>query len=293
MDTRLLEYFLTIAQEENMTRAAEILHVTQPTLSKQLNKLEDLFGVKLFHRESRRMVLTKEGYVLRNRAKSILDLTDKTFNDLQKSEEVIHGTIKLSVAESDGFRHLVKIIKQIHQKYPMITFDIHSGDAFTVTEQLDQGLVDFGLLVGTPNLEKYHALKLPKEDRWGIFMKNEDPLAAYDAISPKQLKKQPLILSNQALKTNELTGWLGGSMEEANIFTTYNLINNAILMAEEGLGYLVALDKLIDSNKTDKLVFRPLHPQMNAPLYFIWHQHHVLSSAASIFLEAVRTFLSY
>lgn len=293
MDTRLLEYFLTIANEENMTRAADILHVTQPTLSKQLNKLEDLLGVKLFQRESRRMVLTEEGYVLRDRAKTILDLTEKTFNDLQKSEEVIHGSIKLSVAETDAFRNLVKIIKQIHEKYPMITFDIHSGDAYSVTEQLDQGLIDFGLLVGTPNLEKYHALKLPAKDCWGVLLKKEDPLAAFDAISPEQLKDQPLILSKQALKTNELTGWLGISMEEANIFATYNLINNAVMLAEEGLGYLIALDKLIDSSKTDKLVFRPLHPQIEAPLYFIWHQHHVLSSAATIFLEAVREYLEY
>ena len=189
MDTRLLEYFLTIAQEENMTHAAEILHVTQPTLSKQLNKLEDLLGVKLFQRESCRMVLTEEGYILRDRAKTILGLTEKTFNDLQKSEEVIHGNIKLSVAESDAFRNLVKIMKQIHEEHPMITFDIHSGDAFSVTEQLDQGLIDFGLLVGTPNLEKYHALKLSTKDRCGVLFKKEDPLATFDAISPEQLKK--------------------------------------------------------------------------------------------------------
>lgn len=175
MDTRLLEYFLTIAQEENMTRAAKILHVTQPTFSKQLNKLEDLLGVKLFQRESRRMVLTEEGYILRDRSKTILGLTEKTFNDLQKSEEVIHGNIKLSVAESDTFRNLVKIMKQIHEEYPMITFDIHSGDAFSVTEQLDQGLIDFGLLVGTPNLEKYHALNYQQKTAGVFYLKKRTP----------------------------------------------------------------------------------------------------------------------
>lgn len=141
MDTRLFKYFLTIADEGNMTRAAEILHITQPTLSKQLNKLEEMLGTELFQRTSQGMILTESGLALRDRAKVILELTEKTFTDLQQNTKEIHGTVKMSVAESEGFREIAKIFKQIHEKHPLIQFDIHSGNADSVTERLDQGLI--------------------------------------------------------------------------------------------------------------------------------------------------------
>jgi DNA-binding transcriptional LysR family regulator len=292
MDTRLFKYFLAIAEEGNMTRAAEILHVTQPTLSKQLNKLEEMVGTKLFQRTSRQMILTEAGLALRDRAKVILELTEKTFNDLQQNDQEIQGTIKMSVAESAAFREIVKVFKQIHQEHPAIQFDIHSGDAATVTEQLDQGVVDFGLLVGTPNLEKYNTLKLPVYDQWGVLMRKEDPLAKAEAITPDRLQDQPLIVSKQALTTNELSGWLGYSMEDAHILAAYNLINNAVLMAEEGLGYLMSLDKLANTTATGKLAFRPLNPPVEAPLYLIWRRNYTLSAVSALFLETIREALS-
>lgn len=292
MDTRLFKYFLAIAEEGNMTRAAEILHVAQPTLSKQLNKLEEMVGTKLFQRTSRQMILNEAGLALRDRAKVILELTEKTFNDLQQNVQEILGTIKMSVAESAAFREIVKIFKQIHQEHPAIQFDIHSGDAATVTEQLDQGVVDFGLLVGTPNLEKYNTLKLPVYDQWGVLMRKEDPLAKAEAITPDRLQNQPLIVSKQALTTNELSGWLGYSMEDAHILAAYNLINNAVLMAEEGLGYLISLDKLANTTATGKLTFRPLNPPVEAPLYLIWRRNYTLSTVSALFLETIREALS-
>lgn len=292
MDTRLFKYFLAIAEEGNMTRAAEILHVAQPTLSKQLNKLEEMVGTKLFQRTSRQMILTEAGLALRDRAKVILELTEKTFNDLQQNDQEIQGTIKMSVAESAAFREIVKIFKQIHQEHPAIQFDIHSSDAATVTEQLDQGVVDFGLLVGTPNLEKYNTLKLPVYDQWGVLMRKEDPLAKAEAITPDRLQNQPLIVSKQALTTNELSGWLGYSMEDAHILAAYNLINNAVLMAEEGLGYLISLDKLANTTATGKLTFRPLNPPVEAPLYLIWRRNYTLSTVSALFLETIREALS-
>ncbi len=292
MDTRLFKYFLAIAEEGNMTRAAEILHVAQPTLSKQLNKLEEMVGTKLFQRTSRQMILNEAGLALRDRAKVILELTEKTFNDLQQNVQEILGTIKMSVAESAAFREIVKIFKQIHQEHPAIQFDIHSGDAATVTEQLDQGVVDFGLLVGTPNLEKYNTLKLPVYDQWGVLMRKEDPLAKAEAITPDRLQNQPLIVSKQALTTNELSGWLGYPMEDAHILAAYNLINNAVLMAEEGLGYLISLDKLANTTATGKLTFRPLNPPVEAPLYLIWRRNYTLSTVSALFLETIREALS-
>lgn len=292
MDTRLFKYFLAIADEGNMTRAAEILHVTQPTLSKQLNKLEEMVGTKLFQRTSRQMILTEAGLALRDRAQVILELTEKTFNDLQQNDQEIQGTIKMSVAESAAFRMIVKTFKQIHQEYPAIQFDIHSGDASTVTARLDQGIVDFGLLVGTPNLEKYNTLKLPAYDQWGVLMRKEDPLAKNEAITPDMLQDQPLIISKQALTTNELSGWLGYSMRDANVLAAYNLINNAVLMAEEGLGYLVSLDKLANTTATGKLVFRPLNPPVEAPLYLIWRRNYTLSNVSALFLKIIREALS-
>lgn len=291
MDTRLLEYFLGIAEEGNMTRAAENLHVTQPTLSKQLNKLEEMLGVELFQRTSRRMILTEAGLTLRDRARVILELTEKTFTDLQQSEQEIHGTLKMSVAESETFREIVKIFKIINEKHPNIQFDVHSGDATDVTDRLDQGTIDFGLLVGMPSLEKYHALKLPPEDEWGVLFRKDDPLAENEAISPKMLKDQPLLVSRQAVATNELSGWLGSSMEDAHTLATYNLINNAVIMAEEGLGYLISLNKIANTTETGKLTFRPLSPSMKAPLHLIWRKNKILSPAAEVFLEAVRKYL--
>ena len=292
MDTRLLEYFLTIADEGNMTRAAKTLHVTQPTLSKQLSKLEEMLGVKLFHRTNRRMILSEAGLALRDRAKAILKLSEKIFTDLQQNDKNIHGTVKMSAAESAAFRKIIKIFKQIHEKHPTIQLDIHSGDASSVTERLDQGIVDFGLLVGTPSLEKYNTLKLPVHDQWGVLLRKDDPLAKVKVFTPNMLNDLPLIVSKQALITNELSGWLGYSMEDANILATYNLINNAIIMAEEGLGYLVSLDQLANTTKTGNLSFRPLNPPIEAPLYLIWRKNQTLSTVSEIFLKAIRRSLN-
>lgn len=288
MDTRLLEYFLSIAEEGNMTRAAELLHVTQPTLSKQLNRLEELLGVKLFHRTSRQMVLTNAGLTLRDRAKAILELTEKTFNDLQEGDKEIHGTIKMSVAESEAFREIVQLFKIVHKDYPNIRFDVHSGDANDVTERLDKGLIDFGLLVGMPNLEKYNTIKLPIEDRWGVLFRKDDPLAEVEAITPEMLENKPLIVSRQALRMNELSGWLGYPLGDANVLASYSLINNAAIMAEEGFGYVLSLDRLVNTTETGKLAFRPLSPKMTAPLHLIWRKNQVFSTTAEIFLEIVR-----
>lgn len=291
MDTRLFEYFLKIAEEGNMTRAAKQLHVTQPTLSKQLNKLEEMLGVQLFKRTSRQMILTEAGLTLQERAKIILELTAKTMSDLQDNDDEIRGTIKMTVAESDAFREIAKIFKHIHEKYPNIQLDIHSGNASSVTERLDQGLSDFGLLVGTPSLEKYNTLKLPISDLWGVLFRKDDPLAEVDAVTPEMLENLPLIVSKQALTANELSGWLGYSMDDANIFATYNLINNAAILAEEGLGYLISLDKLANTTETGKLTFRPLEPPIEAPLHLIWRKNHTFSSAAAVFLETIRKHL--
>lgn len=288
MDTRLLEYFLGIAEEGNMTRAAKQLHVTQPTLSKQLNKLEEMLGVKLFHRTSRRMILTEAGLMLRDRAKTILELTQKTFTDLQKNDQEIHGTIKMSVAESDAFREIARLFKTVHKKHPNIQFDVHSGDANDVTERLDKGVVDFGLLVGNPSLEKYHVIKLSEEDEWGVLFRKDDPLAEVEAVSPEMLKGEPLLVSRQAVSTNELSGWLGYPMEDANILATYNLINNAAIMAEEGFGYLISLDRLANTTVTGTLTFRPFNPPIKAPLHLVWRKNQVFSSAAEIFLKMIR-----
>lgn len=291
MDIRLFEYFLAIAEEGNMTRAAELLHVTQPTLSKQLNKLEEILDVQLFERTTRKMVLTDAGLMFYDRAKDILELTEKAVTDLQQNKKEIHGTLKMSVAESDNFREIVKIFKTIHAQYPNIQFDIHSGDASVVTEQLDKRLIDFGLLVGTPNLEKYHALRLPFQDQWGVLLRKNDSLARLEAFTPEMLKKLPLIISKQALATNELSGWLGGAVSDLNVIASYNLINNAAIIAEEGLGYVLALDHLVNTSETSPLTFRPLEPDVKASLHLIWHKNQEPSSVAEVFLETVRDYL--
>lgn len=291
MDTRLLEYFLAIAEEGNMTRAAENLHVTQPTLSKQLRKLEEMLGVELFERANRRMILTDAGLKLRDRARVILELMGKTFTDLQDSEEEIHGTVKMSVAESEAFRELVQVFKVVREKYPAIKFDIHSGDATDVVDRLDEGTIDFGLFVGMPSLEKYHTLKLPAEDRWGVLCRKDDALADEEEVTAGMLEDKPLIVSRQSLIGNELSGWLGYPLADANIVSTYSLINNAAVMAEEGFGYVLCLDRLANTTETSPLTFIPLRPEMTAPLHLVWRKNHLFSAAAEVFLEEIRNSL--
>lgn len=284
MELRVLRYFLAVARAENITAAAQALHVTQPTLSKQLMDLEQELGTTLFIRGSRKTILTKEGMFLRKRAEEILDLADKTETEFKTAGELVGGDIFIGSGETEAMRYVAKTMYRLQQKYPNIRLHLHSGNGEDVADRLEKGLLDFGLFVGTADLKRYHYLKLPLSDTWGLLLPKDHSLAALDGITPGQLKKVPLICSRQALHQNEMSGWLGDDFAKLNIVASYNLIYNASLMVEEGIGAALCISGLINTTGSN-LCFRPLEPEISAGLVLAWKKYRVLSQAAEMFLN--------
>ncbi len=288
MELRVLRYFLAVAREENITAAAESLHVTQPTLSKQLMDLEKELGKKLFVRGNRKIMLTDEGMFLRRRAQEIVDLTDKTEAELLASEEGMAGQICIGGGETEGMRLIAKTLRRMQCTYPGVRIHLFSGNGEDVAERLDKGLLDFGLFVGQADLHKYDYLHLPPSDTWGLLMKKDDPLAAKDSVSPSDLPGLPLLCSSQALEQNELSGWLGYDSDKLDIVATYNLINNAALMVEEGLGCALCIDSMLNLTGESKLTFKPFEPGITARLTLAWKKYQVFSKAAEKFLTMLQ-----
>ncbi|MCQ4636506.1 LysR family transcriptional regulator [Anaerovorax odorimutans] len=288
MELRVLRYFLAVAREETISGAAEALHVTQPTLSRQLMDLEEELGKKLFIRGNRKVTLTEEGMFLRKRAQEITDLVDKTASDFQMSDELISGDVYIGGGETDAMRLVARAVKELRKTQPNIQYHIFSGNGDDVAERLETGLLDFGVLIEPADIKKYDYLKLPYTDTWGLLMRKDSPLAASDTIRPEDLWDLPLLCSRQTLVRNELSGWLGDAFEKLNIITTYNLIYNAGLMVEEGIGYAMCLDKLVNTTGDSKLCFRPLEPRLEAGLDIVWKKYQVFSKAAEKFLEQVQ-----
>lgn len=228
---------------------------------------------------------------LRRRAQEIVELADKTQSEFLSNEDIISGDIYIGGGETDAMRIVAKTAKELQKNYPGIRYHLYSGNAQDVTERLDKGLLDFGILIGSSNLNKYDYLKLPVTDTWGLLMKKDSPLMDKDVISSADLKDLPLIVSIQALKTNELSGWSGYSFEDLNIVATYNLVYNATLMVDEGLGYVLTLDKLVNTSGGSKFCFKPLKPKLEAPLYIVWKKYQVFSKATEKFIEALQDLL--
>ncbi|MCI8499382.1 MAG: LysR family transcriptional regulator [Clostridia bacterium] len=290
MELRVLKYFLAVAREQNITAAAESLHVTQPTLSKQLIDLEGELGSKLFERGKRKITLTEEGVFLRQRAQEIVDLADKTEAAFTASQETVTGDVYIGCGETQGMRSIIKIMKIMQEAHPDVRFHLYSGNDEDVSERLETGLVDFGLFVGSARLDKYDYIKLPVCDAWGLLMRKDDPLAARETIRPKDLERVPLLCSRQALSHNELSGWLGKDFTKLRIRSTHNLLFNASLMVEEGLGCALAIEGLINTAERN-LVFRPFEPTVRAELIFARKKYRVLSKAAELFLQYLQKFM--
>lgn len=288
MEIRVLRYFLAVARETNITHAAESLHVTQPTLSKQLMELENELGKQLFIRGNRKITLTNEGIFLQKRAQEIVDLIDKTEADFNRTTEIISGDIYIGSGETDAMRLIAKTAKKLQSTYPHIRYHLYSGNADDVTEHLDKGLLDFGILIEPADMKKYDYLKLPVTDTWGILMRKDYPIASNLTISPNDLLGLPLICSRQTMVENEISGWAGIDFEKLNIVTTYNLVYNASLMVEEGIGYALCLDKLVNTTGESNLVFCPLSPPLKAGLNIVWKKYQVFSNATRIFLDTMQ-----
>lgn len=288
MELRVLRYFLAVAREQNISGAAEILHISQPTLSRQLMDLEEKFGKKLFIRGNRRITLTDEGILLQKRAEEIIDLADKTEAELMSSENAISGDIYIGSGETKAMQLIAEIIKEFQLEYPDVKFHIHSGNAQDVSERLDKGLLDFGVLIASSDIGKYEFLRMPATDRWGVLMKKDAPLAQKDTIVPDDLRNLPLICSRQMMKEQNIRAWIKSSEEKLNIVATYNLIYNASLLVAADVGYAICLDKLIKVDDGDMLCFRPIEPSVELHLDFVWKKYQVFSKAAELFLKRIQ-----
>ena len=292
MEIRTLRYFLAVAREENMTRAAEQLHVTQPTLSKTLKALEEELGKKLFTRHSFSIRLTEEGVLLRNRAEDLVSMADKITQEFVTLDDITGGDIYLGMAESYQIRLLARAIREFRKKYPMLRYHITSGDTEQVTEKLDKGLLDFAVLVETPDQAKYDSLVFPQADVWGLVFPADDPLAEKKVITVDDLIGLPLFCSEQSWRM-DIPRWCGDRMQDLRLEGSFRLSYNGSMFAREGLGYLLTFDHLIDTSPDSGLVFRPLYPKLENSLYLIWKRYQALSPIAERFLKHLQiSFLS-
>lgn len=292
MEIRVLRYFLAIAGEGSITNAANLLHLTQPTLSRQIHDLEKELGQKLFTRSSHSMTLTAEGMILRKRAEEIISMVDKTEAEFNYMENAIGGDIYIGGGETDAMKLVAQIAKQLRECYPGIRYHLYSGNSDDVTERLDKGLLDFGILIQPASITKYDYISIPAKDTWGVVMRRDSPLAEKSVIHKKDLLDVPLICSRQAISQersgNEFAEWFGEDFDKLNIVTTFNLVYNAAIMVDAGIGYAVTIDKIANTSEGSSLCFRPLEPRLDSGLNIVWKKYQVFSSAAEIFLERLR-----
>lgn len=284
MELRVLQYFLAVTREQSISGAAESLHLSQPTLSRQLKDMEEELGKQLLIRGNRRITLTEEGMILRKRAEEIMELVQKAEHEIATSDDFIAGDITIGAGETDGVRFLTRTTKALQQDYPDIHLHIISGDGEDVEENLDRGLIDFGFLCREFDTSKYEYLKVPSGDSIGVLMRRDSPLAEKEILAPKDLLDKPLIVSRQMLRNTEVGKLLGCNQDRLNIVGTYNLLYNGSLMVDEGMGYALCFDKIIYTDGNCNLCFRPLLPTMNAPHYVIWKKYQAFTKAAEKFL---------
>ena len=285
MDIRVLKYFLAVAEAESITRAAEILHTTQPNLSRQLTDLEESVGRKLFERGSRKITLTEEGMFLCRRAKEIVALLERTEVDLALFDEVTSGDVYIGAAETHAMRRIGNVIQSLRHSHPQVMYHFFSGSTVEVLEQVNKGLFDFGILVDPVDPQKYEHIRLPVNDTWGVLMRRDSPLAELEAIRPEDIKDKPLLCSQQMLDAKDIAEWIGEDFKNLNVVFTFNLITTPAMMVEEGVGYTFTFDRLINTTGESNLCFRPLEPRFETGLYLVWKKDQRLTKQAKLFLE--------
>jgi DNA-binding transcriptional LysR family regulator len=290
MEIKTLRYFLAIAREENMTRAAAFLHVTQPTLSKQMKSLEDELGKKLFTRHSFSIRLTDEGILLKNRAEDLVSLANKIEQEFISLDDITGGDLYLGLAESCQLKYLAQVIKEFKRRYPNLHYHITSGDTEQIADKLDNGLLDFLVLAEYPDGRKYESIEFPESDKWGLVIPTNDPLAKKKKIRVTDLIGLPLFCSEQAWD-HEIKEWAGASFSKLKLEGSFRLAYNGSIFTREGLGYLLTFDHLIDTSEDSGLVFRPLEPAAETKLFIVWNRYQTFTPIAERFLKQLRTTL--
>ena len=285
MELRVLRYFLAVAREENITKAAAMLHLTQPTLSRQLMQLEEELGVQLFRRSRYHIVLTEDGMLLRRRAQELVELADKTAREFAVRETELMGEIAIGAGESRSMSFLSHAMVSFRERYPNVTFRIFSANADDVKERLDTGLLDMGLLTEPVEVGKYAFCRMKERDRWGVLVRLDSPLAQRDAVTPQDLEGVPLLISGRESVKRELANWFGDRWEHLQIAATFNLILNAANMVRCGVGTALSFDL---NFSFDDLRFIPLSPAMDTGTVLVWKKDQVLTPAVEAFHQHIK-----
>lgn len=292
MEFRVLKYFLTVAREGSITGAANYLHLTQPTLSRQLQDLERELGQKLFIRGQLNISLTPEGMILRKRAEAIIDMVEKTQKEFSSLKNDISGEVHIGAGETETLRSIGKVINEIRPNYPKIIFHMYSGIMEDVLERIDSGLLDYGIVMQPVDLAKYNAINLPEKDVWGVVMRKDSPLAKKEFVTYEDMEKVPLILSRKAFRKptpdNDFYRWFNKNQSKLDIAATHTLFYNAALMVEQGVGYMFTLDNLANTSQSSELCFRPIEPKFECSWAIVWKKYQMFSPASKLFLEKLQ-----
>ena len=291
MEIRVLRYFLTVVREESITKAAEVLHITQPTLSRQLAQMEEEVGVKLFDRGTRKISLTDEGMLLRRRAEEIIDLSDKTIRELLTREEQVEGVVSIGGGELGAMEQVVELCGTFQRKYPRVRFDIYTATADVVKERVERGNLDIGILLEPIDIEKFEYIRFAGREQWVVLMRKNDPLAQFDTIHAEQLESLPLILPRRLNVRSELANWFGDRFAQLNIAYTGNLTTNTALIVQKGYGYAIVVDGSLPFGERADVVSRPLSPTLSASVVFAWKREQPLTTVTKKFIEHAKCFL--
>lgn len=290
MELRVLRYFLTVAKEQSFTKAAEQLHITQPTLSRQISGLEEELETVLFNRNGRNITLTDEGLLLKRRALEIIDLEDKIVDEFKENEDVVDGVITIGCGEFAAVETLAKIIEGYKRKYPMVQIALHTGTADNVLEMMNKGLIDIGLFLEPTNTENLDYIRIKGSDWWVVGMRPDDSLAEKEYITKEDLLNLPLILPERYSVQSELANWFGKDFEKLNIAFTSNLGTNAGVIAINGLGYPVSIRGAAKYWRSDLIVQKKLYPEMKSSTVIAWRRNIPYSKAIKLFIEEINAF---
>lgn len=288
MELRTLKYFLTVAREENFTRAAELLHITQPTLSRQLMQLEEEVGAQLFNRLSRKITLTQAGLILRRRAEEIVGLVQKTEKEISTCDEMVEGEISIGAGELYAVQYLPPLIKSFRKIYPNVTFEIYTGNADQIKERIEDGLTDIGVMLEPVSIEKYEFIRLKDCERWVVLMPPDDPLTAKSAITPQDLAGKNVFMVSRGTVRNEIASWFGSSFKDIIITGSGNLPANKAIMVKEGLGYALIIGSSITFWDEKHIAWRPLQPEMRTSSVIAWKRHQPHTPAVEKFIAHLR-----
>ena len=291
MEIRVLRYFLAVVREESITKAAEALHITQPTLSRQLSQMEEEVGVRLFERGTRKIKLTNEGILLRRRAEEIIQLVDTTERELVEQDEQVEGKISIGCGEIATVQMLPELIRTFREKYTRVSFDIFTATADLVKEQMDKGLLDIGLLLEPVDMEKYDFIRLDMKENWVVLMRPDDPLAEKENVTAEDLLPLPLILPRRMNVQNELASWFGDYYGKLNVAFTSNLSTNGAVMVRAGLAYSLVIEGVALWDQS-KITYRPLSPALTATSVLAWKRGQPFSLATTKFINQMKCFLS-